>query len=105
MRAFAHALQLDESYFDQHGDASSPQIPGTPVQGHTNHTRIRKISALSDFAPINLKIKRFVNTQASGLFSALTHDTSRGRKKKHQDRRSDYLFLLLRWPLLVRAFE
>ncbi|KJA30238.1 hypothetical protein HYPSUDRAFT_32378 [Hypholoma sublateritium FD-334 SS-4] len=86
MRAFAHALQLDESYFDQHGDASSPQIPGTPVQSHASHTRIRKVSALSDFAPINLKIKR------------------RGRKKKHHDKRSDYLFLLLRWPLLFFIF-
>lgn len=71
MRAFAHALQLDESYFDQHGDASSPQIPGTPVQNHASHTRIRKVSALSDFAPINLKIKRCVDLQVTVLFSML----------------------------------
>jgi hypothetical protein len=79
IEAFVHALKLDESYFDHQGDASSPQIPGTPVSGHT---RIRKVSALSDFAPVNLKVKR------------------RSRKKKH-DKRNDYLFLLLRWPLLV----
>jgi hypothetical protein len=60
MEAFAHALELDESYFDYQGDAASPQVPGTPLYSHPNHLRIRKISALSDFAPINLKVKRFV---------------------------------------------
>ncbi|PPQ98554.1 hypothetical protein CVT24_004045 [Panaeolus cyanescens] len=80
IEAFAHALQLDESYFDHHVDPSSPIIPGTP-----NHARIRKISALSDFAPINLKVKR------------------RKKRSKH-DKRNDYLFLLLRWPLLCFIF-
>lgn len=61
MEAFAHALQLDETYFDLHGDVSSPQIPGTPVS-HSNHPRIRKVSALSDFAPINLKVKRYATS-------------------------------------------
>ncbi|KAF8974528.1 acyl transferase/acyl hydrolase/lysophospholipase [Flammula alnicola] len=86
IEAFAHALQLDESYFDNHGDTSSPQIPGTPVYSHPSHSRIRKVSALSDFAPVNLKVKR------------------RSRKKKQPDKRSDYLFLILRWPLLFFIF-
>ena len=57
MDAFDHALRLDESYFDQQGEASSPQIPGTPVH---STPRIRKVSALSDFAPVNVKVKRYV---------------------------------------------
>lgn len=57
MEAFSHALQLDESYFDHQGDAASPQIPGTPV---SSSSRIRKVSALSDFAPVNLKVKRYI---------------------------------------------
>ncbi|KAF9567310.1 patatin-domain-containing protein [Agrocybe pediades] len=83
MEAFAHALHLDESYFDHQGEASSPQVPGTPVQ---STPRIRKVSALSDFAPVNMKVKR------------------RSRKKSKNDKRSDYLFLLLRWPLLLFIF-
>ncbi|KDR83709.1 hypothetical protein GALMADRAFT_664741 [Galerina marginata CBS 339.88] len=80
--AFSHALKLDESYFGHQGDASSPPVPGTPV---STLPRIRKVSALSDFAPVNLKVKR-------------------RRKKERQDKRSDYLFLLLRWPLLSFIF-
>lgn len=53
MQAFAHALHSDEPFFDQ---ASSPPIPGTPVH---SGPRIRKVSALSDFAPVNLKVKRY----------------------------------------------
>jgi hypothetical protein len=58
IEAFAHALKLDEAYFDHHGDTSSPQIPGTPV---SSFPRILKVSALSDFAPINLKVKRYTS--------------------------------------------
>ncbi|KAF5333348.1 hypothetical protein D9611_002487 [Ephemerocybe angulata] len=77
--AFAHALREDEAYFDHQGDLVSPH--GTPPMSvHT--PRIQKISALSDFAPINLRVRR--------------------RKKKGKDQgRSDILFLLLRWPLLA----
>ncbi|KAJ3544697.1 hypothetical protein NMY22_g2683 [Coprinellus aureogranulatus] len=77
--AFAHALKEDEAYFEQHGDPSSPA--GTPPLQHT--PRIRKISALSDFAPINLRVKR------------------RGRKKVKDPGRRDILFTVLRWPLLA----
>lgn len=69
IEAFVHALKLDESYFDHQGDAASPQIPGTPVSGHT---RIRKVSALSDFAPVNLKVKRFAKALCY-LHIFLTH--------------------------------
>ena len=50
--AFKAALQLDEH--DHFGAASNP---GTPVP---LSPRIRKVSALSDFAPINLKVKRYL---------------------------------------------
>jgi hypothetical protein len=58
MVAFAHALQLDENYFDSHGHASSPHPPGSPVLPHG--PRIRKVSALSDFAPVNLTVTRYL---------------------------------------------
>jgi hypothetical protein len=41
--------------------ASSPSIPGSPLTPHPSGTaRIRKVSAMSDFAPVNIKVKRFV---------------------------------------------
>lgn len=40
--------------------ASSPSIPGSPVVPSTGTARIRKVSAMSDFAPVNIKVKRFV---------------------------------------------
>ncbi|KAF9453064.1 patatin-domain-containing protein [Macrolepiota fuliginosa MF-IS2] len=83
LEAFAHALQLDEQYFDHHTEVSSPTTPGSPAVA--TPSRIRKVSALSDFAPINLKVQ-----------------SRRKRKDKH--RRHDWWFLLLRWPLLIFIF-
>jgi hypothetical protein len=41
--------------------ASSPSIPGSPIAPQpTGTARIRKVSAMSDFAPVNIKVKRFV---------------------------------------------
>lgn len=42
--------------------ASSPSsIPGSPITPQpTGTARIRKVSAMSDFAPVNIKVKRFV---------------------------------------------
>lgn len=57
IEAFAHALKY-EAFFDHHDDTSSPQIPGSPV---SSFPRVRKVSALSDFAPINLKVKRYTS--------------------------------------------
>ncbi|KAF5388223.1 hypothetical protein D9615_000438 [Tricholomella constricta] len=86
IQAFADALGADELFFDNQ-DASSPNIPGTPVSPvPPPQTRVRKVSALSDFAPVNLKVKR------------------RRRKDRPHDKRSDWLFLLLRWPLLFFIF-
>lgn len=58
MVAFAHALKLDENYFDSHGYPSTPHSPGSPIVQHG--PRIRKVSALSDFAPVNLKVTRYL---------------------------------------------
>jgi len=51
------ALQSDD--FDGHdfSSATSPHtVPSSPVP---QSPRVRKVSALSDFAPINLKVKRY----------------------------------------------
>ncbi|GLB33842.1 putative patatin-like phospholipase domain-containing protein [Lyophyllum shimeji] len=86
IQAFADALGADELLSDNH-DASSPNIPGTPVsQTGAPQGRVRKVAALSDFAPVNLRVKR------------------RRKKDKPHDKRSDWLFLLLRWPLLFFIF-
>ncbi|KAG6916105.1 hypothetical protein DXG01_008432 [Tephrocybe rancida] len=82
-----HALGADEITLDIN-DASSPNIPGTPVSlvPPPLTPRVQKVSALSDFAPVNMRVKR------------------RRKKDKSQDKRSDWLFLLLRWPLLCFIF-
>lgn len=58
IQAFAAALEADELALDQL-DTSSPQIPGTPGSP-SSQTRVRKVTALSDFAPVNLKVRKFV---------------------------------------------
>ena len=40
--------------------ASSPSMPGSPIVLPTASARIRKVSAMSDFAPVNIKVKRSV---------------------------------------------
>lgn len=81
IQAFAEALNADELSLD-HLDGASPNIPGTPASPATPHTRVRKVSALSDFAPVNTTVKR------------------RKRSERIHDRRKEWTFLLLRWPLL-----
>jgi hypothetical protein len=42
--------------------ASSPSMPGSPIVSQPAGTaRIRKVSAMSDFAPVNIKVKRYVS--------------------------------------------
>ncbi|KAG9118570.1 hypothetical protein FRC07_006860, partial [Ceratobasidium sp. 392] len=53
--AFAKALEADDLTLPDDSSAASPSIPGTP---RPSHERIRKVSALSDFAPINQRVKR-----------------------------------------------
>ncbi|TFK23281.1 patatin-like phospholipase domain-containing protein [Coprinopsis marcescibilis] len=79
--AFAHALREDEGYFDYAGDNQSVNGMATPQSTHSY--RIRKVSALSDFAPVNLRVKR-----------------SKSKKFRAATGRHDFLYILLRWPLL-----
>ncbi|KIM67964.1 hypothetical protein SCLCIDRAFT_107258 [Scleroderma citrinum Foug A] len=82
--AFVAALYTDELGGTDNLGAGSPSThPSTPV---THSPRVQKVSALSDFAPVNLKVKR------------------RRKREKQTDRRQDWLFLLLRWPLLLFIF-
>ena len=56
MQAFINALQSDDLDGNDAISAVSPNIvPDSPVP---QSPRVRKVSALSDFAPINLKVKR-----------------------------------------------
>ncbi|KAI0092473.1 acyl transferase/acyl hydrolase/lysophospholipase [Irpex rosettiformis] len=87
MRAFAEALKADEfsAIADDLTSPSSPLVgPSTPFRHH-----VRKVSALSDFAPVNTRVRR--------------------RKKINSDRsadsrRQEWLFVLVRWPLLTIIF-
>lgn len=49
-----HADELGAS--DNLGAASPSTHPSTPI---THSPRVQKVSALSDFAPVNLKVKRY----------------------------------------------
>ncbi|CAE6507420.1 unnamed protein product [Rhizoctonia solani] len=80
--AFAKALEADELTTLQ-DDYSSPSLPGTPRLAHSE--RIRKVSALSDFAPINQRVKR----RRRGLLP---------------QRRRELLYHIVRWPLLGFLF-
>ena len=61
MQQFEEALKADDATFM--GDLS--EVPNSPVVGPRHLTppppgqRVRKVSALSDFAPVNLKVKRY----------------------------------------------
>ncbi|KIJ56666.1 hypothetical protein M422DRAFT_22815 [Sphaerobolus stellatus SS14] len=79
IRAFNEALQSDER--DQETTEASPG-PGSPIGGVP---RIRKVSALSDFAPINVTIPK-------------------RRRNKVPKKRHDFVFHIIRWPLLILLF-
>jgi len=83
IHAFADALKADDYSGLQDLDLSpqSPQPGGT----HTP-SRVRKVSALSDFAPVNIKVHR------------------RKRLSRNVDKRQELLFILVRWPLLGLIF-
>ncbi|KAK2466237.1 hypothetical protein APHAL10511_001879 [Amanita phalloides] len=76
IHSFADTLHAD---YDNHCDLS-PMLPNPSTP------RIRKVTALSDFAPVNLKVKR------------------KPRREKQQVKRNDWTFVLLRWPLLGFIF-
>ena len=48
--------------------ASSPSQPGSPIVSPSmGTTRIRKVSAMSDFAPVNVTVKRSVLLSCSKI--------------------------------------
>lgn len=55
IKAFVNALQSDN--LDAPSDISLNTVPSSPAVPQS--PRVRKVSALSDFAPINLKVKRY----------------------------------------------
>lgn len=60
MKAFEEALMADDRSIVDYA-ASSPSMPGSPIVPQPAGTaRIRKVSAMSDFAPVNIKVKRSV---------------------------------------------
>lgn len=73
--AFTAALQLDEH--DHLGMASPGAYPGTPIP---QSPRIRKVSALSDFAPINLKVKRYSFHPCLPIPALISVKEAEGRK-------------------------
>ncbi|KAG8747549.1 hypothetical protein FRC10_000685 [Ceratobasidium sp. 414] len=80
--AFAKALEADELALPDDSSAASPSIPGTP---RPSHERIRKVAALSDFAPINQRVKR-------------------RRRGALPPRHRELLYHIVRWPLLGLLF-
>ncbi|KAI0796662.1 acyl transferase/acyl hydrolase/lysophospholipase [Abortiporus biennis] len=81
IQAFADALKADDNGPLDHLDGiASPITPHAPT-GH----RVRKVSALSDFAPVNVRI-------------------TKRRRPRTPDKRQEWLFLIVRWPLLLLIF-
>ncbi|KAI0352949.1 patatin-domain-containing protein [Trametes cingulata] len=88
MQQFAEALRADDSALL----SDFTEVPNSPVVGPQqlgnppNGQRVRKVSALSDFAPVNLKVKK----------------RKRPPRPAHKGR--EWLYLILRWPLLGLIF-
>jgi hypothetical protein len=58
MRAFEEALLADDRSIVDYATSSSSQR-GSPISSQSmGTTRIRKVSAMSDFAPVNVKVTR-----------------------------------------------
>lgn len=100
IQAFANALTADYFVDNDHLDSprastysfSNLSVPATPGQRPVSgSTRIRKVSALSDFAPVNLRVRK----RKKGTGTGSRHHV----EKKQQE----WLFVLVRWPLLVRV--
>ncbi|KLO15690.1 patatin-domain-containing protein [Schizopora paradoxa] len=102
IESFAHALTadffVDNDYLDspRHSPRSMSLSSVNNLATHGSRMsmhsigrgppRIRKVSALSDFAPVNVRVKK------------------RRKGAELHDKRQEWLFLLLRWPLLLFIF-
>ncbi|KAJ7638843.1 acyl transferase/acyl hydrolase/lysophospholipase [Roridomyces roridus] len=90
IRAFAEALADADRDARRLGEPSAPPSPLVPTRasassGNGDGVAPTRVSALSDFAPVNLRIKR-------------------RQRKDRPRRRDDWSFVLFRWPLLAFIF-
>jgi len=74
IKAFVNALHSDD--LDGLSEVSPGTVPSSPAI--LQSPRVRKVSALSDFAPINLKVKRC----GASLLDTLIQLNVRGQKAK-----------------------
>lgn len=107
MRAFELALNTDENAGLSDG-VPSPSILASPQVGAYGAPgqRVRKVSALSDFAPVNQRVRRYVtlpllSRQTSLIDHIRRHRKKMGNGKKLNTKGQEWMFLILRWPLLV----
>jgi hypothetical protein len=78
MKAFEEALMADDRSIVDYL-ASSPSMPGSPIAPQPpGSARIRKVSAMSDFAPVNIKVKRFVLHHSEVALCSLRYTTKPG---------------------------
>lgn len=91
IQAFSDALGADELLNDHQGYTSSPNIPGTPV---SPAPRVRKVSALSDFAPVNLRVKRSVHLRPILQYAILTGNLFvQAQKEGQTTRKAEWLVI------------
>ncbi|TFK91801.1 patatin-domain-containing protein [Polyporus arcularius HHB13444] len=88
LQQFEEALKSDDNAMLSDFNT---EVPNSPVFGPQHAVppygqRVRKVSALSDFAPVNLKVKR------------------RKRPPRPAHKGHEWLYLILRWPLLGLIF-
>ncbi|CAL1700663.1 unnamed protein product [Somion occarium] len=84
IKAFEDALKSEDVVLDA-ADLVAAESSTTGAHTPSGH-RVRKVSALSDFAPVNVRI------------------TKRKRSSHTPDRRQELLFTLVRWPLLFGLY-
>lgn len=90
MQAFEQALNTDENA-GLSDELPSPQAPASPQVGvyGAGSQRVRKVSALSDFAPVNQKVRKHRKKSANA---------------KVNTKGQEWMYLILRWPLLTIIF-
>ena len=77
-QAFAEALHADENALDATTDVQSPGPPPSPAPSG----RVRKVSALSDFAPVNVRVSRRCVKHTVRRRSPLTRHTDESGERR-----------------------
>ncbi|KAI0774283.1 acyl transferase/acyl hydrolase/lysophospholipase [Fomes fomentarius] len=86
MEQFCESLKADDTTLLSDLNTEAPNSPVVGPQQLPFGQRVRKVSALSDFAPVNLKVKK------------------RRRPPRPAHMGHEWLYLTLRWPLLGLIF-